>query len=78
MPSKSLSAVIMSVAVVAVLALTLYAGTNTGLAGACPVTRPQVCIEIYEPVYGVPTFRVHSNSCVACMEGAWFWIKATA
>jgi len=61
-----------------VLALMFYAGTNLGLAGACPVTRPQMCIEIYEPVYGVPTFRVHSNSCVACMEGAWFWIKAAA
>jgi len=47
----------------------------SGVVGVCPPMPPEACIAIYDPVYGVPTFRAHSNSCVACAEGAWFWIK---
>ena len=77
MTSKRLAAAVIFVVVLSMLALVFCAGASSGLVGACPVTRPQVCVEIYDPVYGLPTFRTHSNSCMACMEGAWFWIKAT-
>ena len=77
MPSKKLAAAVTFLVVLSMLALVFYAGASAGLVGVCPVTRPQVCVEIYAPVYGVPTFRMHSNSCMACMEGAWFWIKTT-
>ncbi len=46
-----------------------------GFIGLCAVIRPEVCMTLYDPVYGIPTFRVHANQCVACMEGAWLWMR---
>lgn len=46
-----------------------------GFIGLCPVIRPGVCMTVYDPVCGIPTFRVHANQCVACMEGAWVWMR---
>jgi len=34
-----------------------------------------MCPEYYAPVYGFPTFKVYSNSCFACVDGAWMWIR---
>jgi len=78
MPSKKLAVVIILIGVMSTLTLTFYAGVSARLVGACPVTPPEVCVTLHDPVYGVPTFRTYANSCVACAEGAWLWIKATA
>jgi len=34
-----------------------------------------VCPEYYAPVLGFPSFRVYSNACFACADGAWLWIR---
>ena len=34
----------------------------------CPEERGEVCIEIYEPVCGLPTKKQYSNSCFACLD----------
>ena len=60
------------VAVILAGGVILYA---IGLVGFCPPVKPEVCMEIYSPVFGVPTFRMHANSCFACSEGAWMWFK---
>ena len=59
-------------AVILVGGFILYA---IGLAGFCPPVKPEICMEIYSPVFGIPTFRMHANSCFACSEGAWMWFK---
>lgn len=56
------------------------ATTSQSYFGVCPqmtgpVPKPEACQMVDDPVFGVPTFRTHSNSCVACSEGAWFWLK---
>jgi hypothetical protein len=33
-----------------------------------------VCPEYYAPVLGLPSFKVYSNACFACVEGAWLWM----
>jgi hypothetical protein len=65
-----------TIAAVVVIIMVGYLMNMLGLFGLCPPAKPEFCIEIYSPVLGVPTFRVHGNSCLACSEGAWLWIRA--
>jgi len=53
---------------------------NRGMTGFCgPATFCQtgtlcMCPEYYAPVLGLPSFKVYSNACFACLDGAWLWI----
>lgn len=68
-----IEAVMFSVLIVLV---TVSSATDySGFMGVCPTTKPEVCPALYDPVLGIPTLRIHPNACVACAEGAWFWIK---
>jgi hypothetical protein len=61
---------------VLIVLITVSSATDySGFVGACPATKPEICPSLYDPVFGTPTFRIHANACVACAEGAWFWIK---
>lgn len=62
-------------ALVLVVVVAMVVTYATGLIGFCPPARPEACIEVYDPVYDIPTFRSHANSCFACSEGAWIWFK---
>ena len=42
----------------------------------CPKGTFCACPEYYEPVCGFPSFKVYSNSCFACVDGAWMWVRA--
>jgi len=46
-----------------------------GPATFCSKRTLCLCPEYYAPVYGFPTFKVYSNSCFACVDGAWMWIR---
>ena len=54
---------------------------SRGAIGICgPATFCQhgtfcMCPEYYAPVYGFPHFKVYSNDCFACIDGAWLWIR---
>ena len=61
---------------VLIMLFAVSSATNlSGFVGICPAAKPEICPTLYEPVLGIPTFRIHANACVACAEGAWFWIK---
>jgi hypothetical protein len=65
----------MMFSVLIVLVTVSSASDYSGFMGVCPAVKPEICPSLYEPVVGIPTFRIHANACVACSEGAWFWIK---
>jgi hypothetical protein len=46
-----------------------------GAATFCPKGTFCACPEYYAPVYGFPSFKVYSNSCFACVDGAWTWVR---
>jgi hypothetical protein len=59
-----------------IVLITVSSATDySSFIGVCPITKPDLCPALYDPVLGIPTFRIHSNACVACAQGAWFWIK---
>ena len=62
---------------VIILILGAVLATSMGLVGAC-TSKPDACTADYRPVYGIPTLRLHTNSCNACAEGAWLWLIAPA
>jgi len=67
------------VCIVCVIAIG-FVMVNHGVLGFCgPTTFCRsgtfcVCPEYYAPVLALPSFRVYSNACFACLDGAWFWI----
>jgi hypothetical protein len=76
----TLTAAVILLVLVGLATMSPMATTSQSYFGVCPrmagpVTKPEACPMVYDPVFGVPTFRTHSNSCVACSEGAWFWLK---
>ena len=34
----------------------------------CPEERGDYCIQVWEPVCGLPTKKQYSNSCIACLD----------
>jgi len=44
-----------------------------GFISLCSVIRLEVCMTVYDPAYGILTFRVHASQCVA--QGAWVWMR---
>jgi hypothetical protein len=76
----TLTAAVTLLVLVGLATMSPMATTSQSYFGVCPrmtgpVPKPEACPMVDDPVFGVPTFRTHSNSCVACSEGAWFWLK---
>lgn len=76
----TLTAAVTLLVLVCLATMSPMATTSQSYFGVCPqmtgpVPNPEACPMVDDPVFGVPTFRTHSNSCVACSEGAWFWLK---
>ena len=80
---KRASLLMVGVALACVVCVTVVAFImgNLGMLGFCGApTFCQngsfcVCPEYYAPVLGLPSFRVYSNACFACADGAWLWIR---
>jgi len=55
----------------AIVAVILVGGLilcTIGLIGFCPPVKPEVCMDIYNPVFGIPTSRMHANSCLGILK----------
>ena len=69
--------VLVCIALVAAIGFVMVSHGVLGFCGPATFCQSEtfcMCPEYYAPVLGLPTFKVYSNACFACLDGAWMWI----